>query len=196
MSSINVFGVDCADLDCETAILGAATTITSKCLESDLSQIGGIILWHDAVAPNPSNWGMSMIEGDFAIDNENADDTKQKRFPIVGSSAKPEYTKQTTFGFKQVTTLKKRTITFKLYHVDSVTYDYLRKLECGKVRPNVLFETEGGYILGKDGGIQYDEFELDPIWEEGDSAIEYWEGTLTFNSKNAPDRVPNPLPAF
>lgn len=196
MSSINVFSIDCTALDCDTAILGPAATITSSCLESDLSQLGGVILWHDGVAPNPTNWGPTMVVGDFDIDNTNADDTKQKRFPIVGSSPKPEYTKQTTFGFKAVTVLKKRTISFKIYHVDSVTYDYLRRLECEKVRPNVLFETEGGYLLGKDGGIQYDDFELDPIWEEGEEAIEYWECTITFSSKNAPDRVPDPLPAF
>ena len=194
--SENVFSVDCDTLDCDTAILGAATTITSKCLETDLSQIGGVMLWHDTLAPNPTNWGNAMVVGDFVIDNENALDTTLKRFPIVGSSPKPDYTKITTFGFKTVTTLKKRTVTFKLYHVDSVTYDYLRRLECGKVRPNVLFETEGGYILGKDGGIQYDDFELDPVWEEGEDAVEYWECVITFNSKNAPDRVPNPLPNF
>jgi hypothetical protein len=137
-----------------------------------------------------------MVVGDFQIDNTNADDTKLKRFPIVGSSAKPEYQKQTTFSFKSVVTLKKRTFEFKIYHVDSITYDYLRRLECGKVRPNVLFETEGGFIIGGDGGMQYDEFELDPVWDEGEDAIEYWICTITVNSKNAPDRVPNPLPAF
>ncbi|OED34296.1 hypothetical protein AB832_08025 [Flavobacteriaceae bacterium (ex Bugula neritina AB1)] len=189
----NIFSVSCDDIICPTGALGVAANVSGDCLDAVLSQIGGIILWHPNASP-PTNWGPTMVVGDFDIDNTDATDTKQKRFICVGNLPKPEYQKIPTIQYKTVNVLKTRSFNFKMYHIGAVNYDFLRKIECGKVRPKIILETEGGFLLGKDGGITYSDIELDAIWDEGETAIEYWEGVITFKTVNSPDRVPNPLP--
>jgi len=188
--------VNCDNLECPGGILGAAGTITTDCLEVDLSQIGAIILWHPTLGTAPTNWGNSMAVTDFDIDNSDATDTKQKRFPLIGNLAKPEYQKISTIAFNSVTILKTRAFNFRMFHVDLTTYDFLRKVECGKIRPKFILETEGGYLLGKDGGIDFSDIELDAVWNEGETEVEYWEGVISFKTKVSPDKVLNPLPAL
>ena len=142
-NTINDFSIDCDDLVCPDGSLGAAANFDLGCLSADLSQLSGIIMWHPSLGTPPTNWGPSMLVTDFDIDNTDATDVKQKRFPIVGELPKPEYQKITTVGFNSITILKTRSVNFRIYHVDSVTYDFLRKVECGKVRPKFILETEG-----------------------------------------------------
>ena len=196
MNDINIMSISCDDLVCPGGILGAANNVSTDCLDAILSQIGGIIMWNPTIGTAPTNWGPSMVVTDFDIDNTDATDVKQKRFPLIGNLGKPEYQKIPTIQFKTVTALKTRSFNFKIYHVDSINYDFFRKIECGKIRPKILLETEGGFLLGKDGGIEYADIELDAIFEEGETAIEYWEGVITFKAQVSPDRVPNPLPSL
>lgn len=197
-NEINIMSVDCASVECPGGVLGAAADISTECLDVVLSQIGGIIMWNPdpTLGVAPTNWGTSMAVTDFDIDNTDATGTKQKRFPLIGNLGKPEYQKIPTIQFKTVTTLKTRSFNFKIYHVNGVNYDFLRKVECGKIRPKFIMETEGGYLLGKDGGIELADIELDAIFDEGETAIEYFEGVITFKAQVSPDRVPNPLPSL
>lgn len=196
MSEINIMSVDCAALECPSGLLGAASNITTDCLDVDLSQLSGIILWHPTEGTAPTNWGSGMLVTDFDIDNTDPTGVKQKRFPLVGNLPKPEYQKITTIGFNSVTVLKTRAFNFRIYHVNGVNYDFLRKVECGKVRPKFIMETEGGYLLGKDGGIDFSDIELDAVWNEGETEVEYWEGVISFKTKVSPDRVLSPLPSL
>lgn len=194
--NINIMAVECDDLVCPNGLLGAAGDFNLDCLDAVLSQLSGIIMWHPTLGTAPTNWGAGMLVTDFDIDNTDATDVKQKRFPIVGSLPKPEYQKAVTVGFKSVTILKTRSITFRLYHADSATYDFLRKVECGKVRPKLILETEGGYLLGKDGGLDFSDIELDAVWNEGETELEYWDGVIQYKSKVSPDKVLSPLPSL
>lgn len=196
MSSINDFAINCDNLVCPDGALGAAGNFDLGCLSADLSQLGSIIMWHPTLGTAPTNWGPSMLITDFDIDNTDATDVKQKRFPIVGELPKPEYQKITTVSFNSITVLKTRSVNFRIYHVDPATYDYLRKVECGKVRPKFILETEGGQLLGKDGGIDFSDIELDAVWNEGETEVEYWEAVIQFKAKVSPDRYPSPLPSL
>lgn len=194
MSAINIFSIDCENTVCPNGTLGAAGNFDLSCLDAVLSQLKSIVMWHPTLGNAPTNWGPSMLVTDFDIDNTDATDAKQKRFPIIGSLGKPEYQKIPTVSFAKIVAKKTRQVNFRIYHTDDATYDFLRKVECNKVRPRFILETEGGKLLGKDGGISVSDIELDAVWNEGETEVEYWEAVWEYQSNVSPDRIPSPLP--
>ena len=191
--SINIFGVSCDVVTCPDGELGAMGAQGKFCNEVNLSQLESLILQHPVDGTPIDNWGASMTALDFQIDNADATDVKQKQIFGVGSVPEPTIDEIETNGFQMTKIKGVYAISFRLYTFDAVTYDYLRKLQCGTVKPKIYYTTEGGYIYGKNGGIDTTKFQVELIQEEGSSAVEYFQFNIEFNSKTAPDRYLNPL---
>lgn len=195
MSAFNIFSIDCADVTCPDGALGAMDIISQDCNENiNQSEVNSIILWHPTLGTAPTNWGPSMIVGDFSIDNTDATDVSQKQIYGQGDMPLPEFQSVTTNNFNSVDIAGTFTLNFDIFDVGATSYDYLRKLQCATVKPLFIFSTVGGYLYGKDGGITPTQFRLSPVLERGEEAVEKWTCTITWKSRTAPDRVENPLP--
>lgn len=191
---MNVFDVAC-DIACPDGALGAMGAQSKYCNDVNLSQLESLILQHPTLGTPIDNWGPGLTALDFLIDNTDTTDVSQKQIFGIGSVAEPTIDEVEVNAFQMAKIKGVYTISFRLYTFDSVTYDYLRKLQCGTVKPKITYTTEGGYIYGKDGGIDTTKFQVELIQDEGSSAVEYFQFTIEWNAKNAPDRFLNPLAA-
>lgn len=191
---INVFGVDCADIDCPDGLLGAAAAQTEDCNDVVLSEVNSIILVHPTEGDLPTNWGNSIADTDFDIDNTDATDVKQKRFFVTGTMAEPEETTVTVNSFQEVIVNRKYSLSVTLHSIPSATYDYFRKIQCGKVKPLLYFTTIGGKIFGSETGIKCSKVSASLILNSGQDGIEQINIVFEWYALNAPDRYTNPLP--
>jgi len=195
MSAINIFSIDCSTVTCPDGALGAMDIISQNCNDNIVqSEVNSIILWHPTLGTAPLNWGPSMVVGDFDIDNTDATDVKQKQIFGQGDMPTPEFQSVVTNNFNTVDIAATFTLNFDIFDVGAQSYDYLRKLQCATVKPYIIFSTVGGYLYGKDGGIVPTQFRLSPVLERGEESVEKWQCVITWKSRTAPDRVPNPLP--
>lgn len=190
---INIFEVNCDNLTCPSGALGAMDAQTEDCNDVDLSEVNSIIFWHPTLGTAPTNWGPALAAIDFNIDNTDATDVAQKQIFVKGGMPEPDETTITLNSFQEVTLNKTFSLNAELYSDGSDTYDYLRKLECNKVKPKFLFTTMGDKIFGKDGGITPSKWSLSKVLEEGEESVEKWVINLQWKAKTSPDRYDNPL---
>jgi len=193
MSLINIFAVDCDLVTCPGGPLGAMNAQTESCNDVALSEVNSIIFWHPTSGNAPTNWGPAIAAIDFSIDNTDATDADQKQIFVTGGVPEPEETEITVNGFQTVILNKTFTLNFELYTDGSDTYDYMRKLQCGTVKPQFLFTTMGGKIFGADGGITPSKFTVNKVLEQGEESVEKWVGEIQWKALTAPDRYDNPL---
>lgn len=194
MSIINKFAVDCDAIACPDGNLGAAAAQTENCNDVVLSEVNSIILVHPTLGTPILNWGTGLVVGDFDIDNTDATNVKQKRFFVSGEMAEPDDKFVKTNSFNQVKMNGLYTLTADLYTLPIATYDYFRKIACGKVRPQLYFTTMGGKIFGKDGGITCSKISANIVLGTGEDSIEMIKLVFEWYALNSPDRYENPLP--
>ena len=193
MSIVNVFSVDCDALDCPDGTLGAMDLQSESCNEVVQSEVNSIIFWHPTLGTAPTNWGPGIAALDFDINNADATDVQQKQIFVTGSVPEPTDTEATVNGFQTVVLSRTHTLTANLVTFGDATYDYLRKLQCGKVKPQFVYTTMGGKLFGKDGGITPSKITANFILNEGEESFETWTITFEWKSLTAPDRLDNPL---
>lgn len=193
MSIVNIFAVDCDALDCPDGALGAMNAQSESCSEVVQSEVNSVIFWHPTLGTAPTNWGPTIAALDFNIDNADATDVKQKQIFVTGSVPEATDTEVTLNGFQTVTLSRTHTMTVNLYTFGDATYDYLRKIQCGKVKPQFVFTTMGGKLFGKDGGITPSKINANFVLNEGEESFETWTIVFEWKSLTAPDRLDNPL---
>lgn len=189
----NIFAIDCDTVLCPAGALGAMDIQTENCNDVNQSEVNSLIMWHPTLGTAPTNWGAGIAAIDFDIDNTDATDVKQKQIFVKGGMPASEEITQTLNSFQDVVINRTHTLNLELYTFGGDTYDYLRKLQCNKVKPLFDFTTVGGKLFGKDGGISAVKFALDFLLEEGEENVEKWSITISWKSLTAPDRLDNPL---
>lgn len=194
MNLFNVFAVDCDDIDCPGESLGAANAMTEDCNDVVLSEVNSVILVNPVTGTDVTNWGNTLADTDFDIDNTDATDVAQKRFFGVGSLNEPETLKKRVNSFQDVKINGTYSLTFNIFTIGSLTYDYWRKVECGIVKPKLYYTTMGGRIFGNDGGILCSDIQVSFLLPEGEDGVESIQVVFTWKSKTSPDRYTNPLP--
>lgn len=191
---INIFEVDCDTIQCPDGPLGALSVQTENCNDVNLSEVNSIIWIHPTLGLGIDNWGSVLTPADFNIDNSDTTDAAQKQIFVTGGVAEPEETEVTLNGFQTVTLNKTFTLSAEFYSDGSEeTYNYLRKLECNKVKPNFWFTTMGGKIFGRDGGITPSKFSLSKVLEQGEESVEKWVINIQWKALTSPDRYDYPL---
>lgn len=189
----NIFDIDCDTVLCPAGALGVMDIQTENCNDVNQSEVNSLIMWHPTLGVPPTNWGAGIAAIDFDIDNTDATDIKQKQIFVKGGMPASEEVTKTLNSFQDVVINRTHTLTLELYTFGDDTYDYLRKLQCNKVKPLFDFTTVGGKLFGKDGGISPVKFALDFLLEEGEENCEKWSITISWKSLTAPDRFDNPL---
>lgn len=190
----NIFSIDCSSLDCTNTPLGAADVMPIDCLQNvSQSEIDLIIVWNPELGSAPSNWGDSMQVSDFNIDNSDATDVAQKLFRGVGDKPNNEQTSAPVNNFNEVILNTTQSINFEISDVGDLTYDYWRRVQCGKIKPIFLFKTVGGYLYGGANGIAPIKYEVNFPKASGRESLEKISMVITFESIVDPDRVPSPI---
>ena len=195
MALNNVFSIDCGTISCATGNLGAIEELDPKCpLKIDRSEINYLLLMHPTLGVAPTDWAVAGAGGwADVIDNTDATDVKVKRIPVIGD--KPAETRADIQSTDGVILKGEGTYTLNITIVDlpPLLYDYLRKVQCGKVIPIVWYEDRGGNMFGQNDGIQTNSVVVNFIKDRGDDAYNRAELIITFTADTDPDRIDSPL---
>jgi hypothetical protein len=195
MSSVNQFGIDCSTILCPDGILGAVGVMSQNCDPSlNQSEINSLLLVHPTLGTLVTNWGAGLVALDFDIDNADATDVKQKRIFGSGDMPNSEPLQVTTNDFNVNTLMRTYTLNFTVFDIDSVTYDYFRKIQCSSVKPLIYFTTVAQKIKGSATGISPASFDVQTPLDRGEENVERIELTITWKSKTSPDSYDSPLP--
>lgn len=192
MSTINEFTIDCDAQTCAAA-LGAASAQVQDCPANVFqSEVDSIIMIHPTLGTPIANWGPTLAAIDFTIDNTDATDVDQKRFFGVGSVPANEIQEVTLNNFQLYAIDKMFTLTMDIFDITANTYDYFRKIQCGKVKPLFWYTTVGGKIYGSATGISPIKFNVTTPLDSGESSLEKITIEVSWKAKTSPDRYPMP----
>jgi hypothetical protein len=142
------------------------------------------------------------ITADWAskIDNTDATGVKMKYVIGRGTIGDPEDTVFNAARDETVITDRVRTVVFEVFEIsDAVTYDFLRTLQPGVIKPNIYYKSMGNFLYGKkvaaatDDGIAINSISVTFPKEAGKEAVDKAVITIKFSSTVDPDRVPYPL---
>lgn len=191
-TTINEFSIDCDAQTCAAA-LGAASAQVQDCPANiNQSEVDSIILVHPTLGTLVTNWGPSLVALDFDIDNTDATDVSQKRFYGVGSVPANEVQDVTLNNFQQYSLDKTFTLTMDIFDITPTTYDYFRKIQCGKVKPLIYYTTVADKIFGSSVGISPIKFMVTTPLESGEGSLEKITIEVSWKAKTSPDRYPMP----
>lgn len=191
----NQFAIDCDLITCPGGSLGAMGAMDISCDPNlNQSEINSLILVHPTLGTPITNWGASLVIGDFTIDNADATNVDQKRVFGQGDMPASEVVTVITNNFNENVLTRKYTLNFSVYDINAVTYDYFRKLQCSTVKPLLYFTTVAQKIKGKDGGIVLTSFKVDTPLERGPESVERIDIIATWEAKTSPDSYDSPLP--
>ena len=193
----NVPQIDCANVTCVSA-LGAAGTQVQDCPANiTQAEVNSIIAQHPTLGTAITNWPATgqtgLVAGDIVIDNTDATSVALKQFFGVGSIAAPEESLITLNDGQETVLSRKYSLVFTMWDINSATYDWLRKVQCGSIKPKLYYTDRANYGYGVDGGLTTTKWAVSFPKDTGDDAVNRAEITITWNAKNDPDRVVWPL---
>jgi len=191
----NIFSVICPT-DCSVSIVPALPAQTD-CIVPSRSEIDMIIFRGSAVGPTDMSMAADWVA---KIDNTEALGAKMKYLIGIGTMAAPEDTTQTGPRDKEIIVSRLYTLVFTISNITSaVTYDFLRKLQCGNILPNIYYTDLGGFLYGQvaasgpDNGIEIASVSVAMPKDAGKEGHNKAILTFKWSSKVDPDRVINPL---
>lgn len=191
----NIFSIDCSTISCATGNLGAIEELDPKCPKKiDRSEINYLLLMHPTLGVPPTDWTVAGAGGwADVIDNTDATDVKVKRLYCIGD--KPAETRADIPSADGIVIKGEGTYTLNITLPDlpDNLYDYLRKVQCGKVVPTVWYEDRGGNMFGANDGIETNSIVVNFIKDRGDDAYNRAELIITFVADTDPDRIVSPL---
>ncbi len=193
----NIGQIDCTAIDC-TSPLGAADAQLQDCPSNiTRAEVNSLIIWHPTLGTDITNWPATgetgLVALDFDIDNTDATDVKQKQFFGVGTVSEPEESAVPLNDGQEFVLNRKYSLVFTLWDIPAATYDYLRKIQCGVVKPKFVYSDRANYLYGIDGGIAASKWTVAFIKNTGDDAVNNAQITITWDSSVDPDRVISPL---
>lgn len=132
------------------------------------------------------------------IDNTDSTGDLMKYLVGKGSVTTPEDTIITVARDQEVITDRVYTLNFETTELsDTATYDFLRTLQCGSLKPNIYYASIGGFLYGKKGttddGIVINSIAVSMPKEVGKEAVDKATLVIKWSSTTDPDRVVNPL---
>lgn len=132
----------------------------------------------------------SLAEWTARLDQTSEVGTEIRKLTVIGSKAAPEYTEiEMSLNRTRVST-KRHTISFRIDELNDDNYDFLRTLECGGFMR--AWWSDADYMYGGTAGTLVS-VKLDHVIPENSQELQYFEGTLTWESKYHPERIANPL---
>lgn len=190
----NIFSVVAPDACTEEdLILGILPEVPCQ-LDPKRSEIDLLIF--KGTAAGPTSMG-TLLDWASKIDNTDNTGAAMKYLIGKGSKGEPEDTKITVARDKEVLTDRVHTVVFEVTEIsDSATYDFLRKLQTGVLKPNLYYKSIGNFLYGKvnsggtDDGIVVQSYSVSFPKESGKEAIDKAILTIKFSALVDPDRVP------
>lgn len=191
-TTINEFSIDCDAQICAAA-LGEATTQVQDCPANiNQSEVDSVILVHPTLGTLITNFGPTLAAIDFDISNEDPTDVSQKRFFGIGSVPANEVQEVLLNNFQNYQLDKTFTLTMDIFDISPDTYDYFRRIQCGKVKPLIYYTTVADKIYGSAVGISPIKFAVTTPLDSGEGSLEKITIEVSWKAKTSPDRYDMP----
>lgn len=195
MPITNVFSIVCPT-DCNTAgTFGTIEDIDPECPpQPNRSEINYLYLMHPTLGIGPTDWEVAGVGGwADVLDNADAGDNKVKSLPVIGT--KPEETRPEIImtNLTKLDGVGTYQLQLRVKSLPNLTYDFLRRFQCGTIKPIIWYSDLGGFMYGENSGIQTSRFTVRFPHESGEDA--YTEAIITaeFLAQTDPDRITDPL---
>lgn len=194
--SLNIFAITCPGA-CEDAGTLPVLPETICQLPPKLSEIDLLLMKGTAAGPTDAG-----VANDWTSKIDNTDATGAKFKYLIGSGqiTRPEATTQTVARGQVLTTKQTYTLEFEVYEFsDAEVYDYLRTLQCGALKPDIMYADRGGFLYYKkkegaaDEGINLTSIAVYFDRPRGDGSIAKAVIEAKWEALIDPDRVANPL---
>lgn len=110
---------------------------------------------------------------------------------VVADKPKPEATKKTISGNREIVTGKKHTINFDIDESNAINHEFVRGTKCVKT-VKAWYGTIGGLLFGGNSGIAA-QMEVDMTLGRNQGDIILYQGTLTWNAMDLEERCTDPV---
>jgi hypothetical protein len=114
-----------------------------------------------------------------------------RKLTVIADKPAPTSAVKDISADRQIAVDKAHTLNVEIDETNSVNYEWLRTLECGK-RVRIWFETKGGLLFGGNEGILVN-VTMDPVFGRGTDEILKFIGAFTWKSKFSPERCVSPV---
>jgi hypothetical protein len=149
-------------------------------------------MMHPTLGTPPTDW-TATADWATAIDNSDLTDVNVKQLSVIGSIPEPERPEiimpAQTIIYREGT----YTATFQVRSLPDGVYEYLQKLQCGRIKPKFWYTSLGGYMYGSPEGIQSSSIQVNFIKETGTEAYDSANIVLQWKAETEPLRIDNPL---
>lgn len=181
--------------DCDTPLAVAVENVDPSCPPAPtLAEIDTLLLMHPTLGVPPTDWAVAGAGGwADVIDNSDLTDVKIKQLSVIGTIAAPERPEIIMPAQTKIQGVGTYSARFEVRSLSDGIYDYLQKLQCGGVKPNIWYTSLGGYMYGQNDGIETTSITVNFIKESGEEAYDYAEILIEWRSKTDPLRIDNPL---
>lgn len=188
----NEFGIVCPE-DCDSTDFGAIEVINPNCPpKPKQSEITDIFLMHPTEGIGPADWNLAP---DWAavIDNADATNTKVKQLSVIGSKPAPDRPEILLPRFKLIKGDATYTIEASIPSLPDLTYDFLRKFQCGSTQIKFWYRDAGGFMYGRQEAIESSNVEVEFIHETGKDSYTAATMTITWEAVTDPQRIVSPV---
>lgn len=195
MPITNDFSIVCPE-DCNTAgTFGTIEDVDPECPpQPNRSEINYLYLMHPTLGVGPVDWTVAGVGGwADAIDNADAGDTKVKEIPVIGTKPEETRTEIVMTNLTKLDGVGTYQVELRVKSLPLQTYNFLRGFQCGTIKPKIWYTDLGGFMYGKNEGIQTSKFTVRFPHEAGEDA--YTEAIIRAEwlAQTDPDRIDNPL---
>ena len=140
------------------------------------------------------NWvtsGFTVLANPSAIDNTTTDNSTVKWLTGIGEIPAAEKTVIRVQKFQDVTLKRRYTLTFTIYNLSNLQYEFLRALQCNPTNYTWWYGNSS-HVYGKATGIVPVFTDVDFPLSGGEGDVENAVVTIIFESKTDPERKSNP----
>lgn len=195
--ALNIFSITCPGA-CEDAGVLPVLPETICQLAPKLAEIDSLIFFGSGAGPADAAVGADWAS---IIDNTEALGVKAKYLIGSGQITRPEATTQTVARGQVIITKQTYTLEFEVYEFSEASvYDYLRTLQCGAMKPPIMYGDRGGFLYYKkvagstpDKGIDLTGIQVYFDRQRADGSIAKAVIEAKFEALVDPDRCVNPL---
>ena len=115
-----------------------------------------------------------------------------RQLTIVGDKPAAESSEKKISHDRTIAGRKSHTINIEIDETNTINYDAMRTMECGK--QYLMWYADEKYMYGGNGGIKVS-INLNHVIDKDSGNIQYLSGTAKWSDQQHPDRIVNPIAA-
>ena len=189
----NIFDITCP-VDCDsTGIFVFVETINPDCPPAPArAEITEILLMHPTQGVGPVNW-TAAPDWATAIDNADVTDTKVKRFAVSGAIGEPARPEVEMTNFKIIKGEGMYVLEVTIKSLPDGIRAFFKKMQCGNINPVLWYVDAGGFMYGKNEGINTLDIDVHFPHDLGRDAYTTGVIRISWEAQTDPERITSPI---